>query len=103
MELTPVEQRVLSDLEDAAARDDPALDARLGSGPRARERWSYKVDMWIALVGLVAGIAAMLATFTWSVWPALLGVGIQGAALSVAARGVRSFSAARRAPLVNSE
>jgi hypothetical protein len=85
--LSDYERQTLAGL--AAQLDDPWLASQLlGSVPAPPRRRFHVPSCWVAIVLLMLGAAASLASFTLSPWAAVLGVTLMaaGVALLVAPR-----------------
>ncbi len=85
--LTSREQQLLADLERATSQSDPHLDAWLRTARRSWLRLSPTRQLIVAVIGFLAAMVLMLATFTRWLWLAALAVGLQAAALGLGVRG----------------
>lgn len=82
MPLSEHEQRVLKEMEQALYRHDPRFATRVRD--ESVYRFAGRNLRW-SIVGCVAGLGIMLASFTWSVAVAFLGVALLfGSSIGVA-------------------
>jgi hypothetical protein len=79
VDLSPSELQALAQMEAMASATDPTLDARLRS--LRRFRLPRHIPLGYAIVGLLAGLAVVLLTVSWSFWLAAIGVILMGLAM----------------------
>jgi predicted histidine transporter YuiF (NhaC family) len=91
MPLSEHEQRILQEIEQAFYKHDPQFAAKVKSETVYRHSGRH---VWWSLLGFVAGLALLLATFTTSLVLGLVGFAVMLASLLVMERNLRRMGRA---------